>query len=82
MRDKKKVINKNVEGVPIVPQWVTNLTSIHEYVCSIPGLTWWVKDPGKVDSGSSDSTSSLGTSIFHISNVFKSPEVMVYISSS
>ena len=24
-------------------RWVTNLTSIHEVVCSIPGLDQWVK---------------------------------------
>ena len=31
-------------GVPTVAQQVTNPTSIHEDVGSIPGLTQWVKD--------------------------------------
>ena len=39
--EKKK---DNVLGVPIVAQWVKNLTHIHEVVALIPGLAQWVKD--------------------------------------
>ena len=31
-------------GVPVVAQRVKNLTSIHDAIGSIPGLTQWVKD--------------------------------------
>ena len=32
-------------GVPVVAQWLANLTGIHECVGLIPGLTQWVRDP-------------------------------------
>ena len=38
-------INKNIQGVPVVVQWLTNPTRNHEVVGSIPGLAQWVRDP-------------------------------------
>ena len=42
MMEKIK-ITQNL-GVPVVAQWLTNPTSIHEDAGSIPGLAQWVKD--------------------------------------
>ena len=36
---------KNTLGVPVVAQWLTNVTRSHEVSGSIPGLIQWVEDP-------------------------------------
>ena len=39
------IIKKNTIGVPIVAQWLMNLTRNHEVTGLIPGIAQWVKDP-------------------------------------
>ena len=43
-KSQKIKIKKHVEGGPVMAQRLTNMTSIHEDVSSIPNLTQWVKD--------------------------------------
>ena len=38
-------VKRPTSGVPVVAQWLTDLTRNHEVAGSIPGLTQWVKDP-------------------------------------
>ena len=43
---KNEKNNKKIRvGVPVVAQWLTNLTRNHKVKGLIPGLAQWVKDP-------------------------------------
>ena len=44
IKSKKTKNKKTKTGVPIMAQWLTNLTRNHEVVGSIPGLAQWVKN--------------------------------------
>ena len=37
-------MKRRSSGVPVVAQWLTNLTRYHGVAGSVPGLTQWVKD--------------------------------------
>ena len=39
------ILKKTHSGVPVMAQWLTNLTRNHEIVGLIPGLAQWVEDP-------------------------------------
>ena len=40
-----KLLKKCQFGVPIVAQWLTNLTRNYEVAGSVPALVQWVNDP-------------------------------------
>ena len=45
MRDRVRIQNQAMAGVPVVPQQIKNPTSIYEDAGLISGLTQWVEEP-------------------------------------
>ena len=43
---KRRTKNHKTDGagVPVVAQWLTNLSLNHDFAGLIPGLTQWIKD--------------------------------------
>ena len=45
METKQHATKKQMGGVPVMAQWLRNLTRNHDVVGLVPGLAQWVKDP-------------------------------------